>query len=292
MRGPTPSLKPDHNAARRKLIKQALLGALSLWCGYEAVTSQRIDTNAFEVILPHLPASLDGLRIVQLSDLHRRNTASDKIITQSMQMAEALQPDVLVLTGDFVSSRMKNILPAQKLVSTARAKYGVYAVLGNHDNWVSGPKVAGALRADGIKVLVNKGHRPVPGLYIAGSDDWWTGHPDVDKAFQGQRPDEAGILLAHHPKSAETIPTKPVLVLSGHTHGGQICVPFVPRNWLPGLLGSHYIDGWYRNGRNLMYVNRGIGTTGPPVRFYCRPEITVYTLRHHAGATEVSYRLA
>ncbi len=291
MRGPTRSFEPSHSAARRKLIKRALLGALGLWCGYEAVTSQQIDTNTFDVVLPHLPANLDGFRIVQLSDLHRHNNASDKIITQSMQMAEMLQPDILVLTGDFVSSQMKNIVPAQKLISTARAKYGVYAVLGNHDIWVSGPKVASALRADGIKVLVNQGHRPVNGLYIAGSDDWWTGHPDAEKAFGRKHPDEAGILLAHHPKSAETIPNMPVLVLSGHTHGGQICVPFVPRNWLPGLLGSHYINGWYRNGRNLMYVNRGIGTTGPPVRFYCRPEITVYVLRHQGKASEVSYRM-
>ncbi len=285
--GPSSSRRSVQDRARRRFIKRAIFGAVGIWCGYEAFTAQQIDVNTFNVVLPHLPASLDGFRVVQLSDLHRRGAASDRQIATALKMAEELKPDILVLTGDFVASKPENVQPAAKLLATAKAKYGVYAVLGNHDNWINGPVVARALRSEGITVLVNRGTRPVEGLFLAGTDDWWTGHPDVPRAFLKKRPDEAGILLAHSPKSSESVLERPVLVVSGHTHGGQVCIPFIPRNWLPGLLGSHYIAGWYRNGRNMVYVNRGIGTTGPPVRFYCRPEITVYVLRHEAGASEV-----
>lgn len=288
--GPSSSHNSVTDVAKRRRIKHALLGLAGAWWGYEAFTSQQIDVNSFDVVLPKLPAKLDGFRVVQLSDLHRRGAASDQQIMTALKMAEELKPDILVLTGDFVASKPENLLPAAKLLATAHAKHGVYAVLGNHDNWIGGPRVAKALRDDSVIVLVNRGTRPVEGLFVAGTDDWWTGNPDAPRAFNKKRSDEAGILLAHSPKSSETVPDRPVLVISGHTHGGQICVPFIPRNCLPGLLGSRYVAGWYRNGHNMMYVNRGIGTTGPAVRFYCRPEITVYVLRHEAGATEVRVR--
>jgi hypothetical protein len=119
---------------------------------------------------------------------------------------------------------------------------------------------------------------------VVGIDDHWAGNPDVDTAFGNVEESGAYVMISHTPLAAGLFAGKRGLLITGHTHGGQIVPPFIPRNRLPGLKGWAYIKGWYEVGDILMYVNCGIGMVNPPLRFRCRPEVTLYVLHPAKGS--------
>ncbi len=244
--------------------------------------------TTYNVAIPNLPANMDGFRIVQLSDIHRRKTVPDSVIKKAVQIANSTHADAAVLTGDYVGKEPGNIAMSAQMLSGLKTRLGSYAVLGNHDHWTDANAVRKSFKAHGITILNNESARLAKGLYLAGIDDQWTGSPDVKAAFKNVGKTDACIMLSHTPLAVDLFKGHRGLLITGHTHGGQVMIPFVPRNRLPGLRGWKYIKGWYKVGNILMYVNRGIGMINPPVRFLCRPEVTLYIL-HPAkdGKTKV-----
>jgi predicted MPP superfamily phosphohydrolase len=242
-----------------------------------------------------LPVAFDGLRIAQLSDIHMDEYTEPFFLRQAIAEINRLQPDLVLLTGDFVSDgpRWKKFAvgAAWQCANILRelACRELYAILGNHDVLVSARGVSRALTANGITVLTNTSRAIERGgsrIWLAGLDDPVEGHPDLEKAIPPSIrnvPNEPVVLMCHAPDYADDLLAYPAgqsvdLMVSGHTHGGQICLPLIGALTLPSL-GQKYVQGWFQLGDMQLYVNRGIGTVGVPFRLNCPPEITLMTLR-------------
>jgi predicted MPP superfamily phosphohydrolase len=249
------------------------------------IEPEAVEITKVTIPLPNLPEAFDGYSVVQISDWHLGEWMTlDRMLDIARQVND-LKPDVILMTGDFISKNQYHL--HQKLtraMSAFHARDGIFAVLGNHDYWVRNNAVARAIQAAGnCRLLLNSNAvicRDGTALHIAGIDDVWEGRHDLDAALQGIPAGSAVILLAHEPDKAEAAAAtgRVGLQLSGHTHGGQIRLPFKGALVLPDL-GEKYDMGLFNiNGMGL-YVNRGIGMVAPYVRFNCRPEITHFTLR-------------
>ncbi|HVM60150.1 MAG TPA: metallophosphoesterase [Verrucomicrobiae bacterium] len=241
-----------------------------------------------------------------MTDLHRSDAVSANHIAESIAMANALSPDLMVFTGDYVtvSRPISNRYPrlarliqtlfkesspqaemlhdCARCMSQARAKHGVFACLGNHDNWYDGDAVARAIESAGITVLRNANTviriNGEP-LAIVGIGDYWTEGADIWRAFQGVDA-PFSLALMHNPDSFEDWPRPGShLILAGHTHGGQIVVPFLGPPVVPSRFGQKYAHGLFARGDIHMFVNRGVGLIAPPVRFNCPPEIALLKLQ-------------
>ena len=246
-------------------------------------SSAGIELIRHTVELAGLPAEQSDITIVQISDFHRGCGDPDELIANVVGRVNELAPDYIVITGDFVEGRRRDVLPVVKMVSGLCAKRGTFAVLGNHDHRGDPELLRAALEAADICVLHNANMEVGPGLWFAGVDDLREGRPDLDKALEGVPKDAALILLSHIPNVLLHLPaSRDMLVLSGHTHGGQVKIPF-PTPYLVCLfhLKTRFVHGWYRKGNVRLYVNRGIGVTGPsPLnrRYRCPSEITEFRL--------------
>jgi predicted MPP superfamily phosphohydrolase len=243
-----------------------------------------------ELAVPRLPRQLDGLTIAQLSDFHFDSDSSEDLIRSAVAITNGLAPDLIALTGDYVtvsrfSSRFhatENSKPCAALLGELRAPLGVFGVLGNHDESADPRFVTRSLEAHGVTVLRNfnlrietRGER----LWIAGVDDVLTGNAKLGQALQGIPADGATVLLAHEPDFADSVAGQAVdLQLSGHSHGGQVRFSLLGAVYLPPM-ARKYPYGLNQIGRLKLYTNRGLGTIVLPVRFGCPPEITLLTLR-------------
>lgn len=245
--------------------------------------------------LQQLPEAWDGFRIVQLSDIHYDDHFSVIPLRRAVDIVNNLKPDLLVLTGDFVTAppyalrnrQRKNkaaaaIEPCTNLLRQVRARFGALAVLGNHDALDYSERIVGTLQSGGIQVLNNRAlplDREGKRLWFAGVEDVLEGSPDLDTALLPIPANEPVVLLAHEPDFADQAARYPVdLQLSGHSHGGQVRIPLVGAPWLPRL-GRKYPMGLHRIGKMTLYTNVGLGTIRIPVRWNCPPEITSITLR-------------
>jgi predicted MPP superfamily phosphohydrolase len=248
---------------------------------------RRLVVERIELRFPELPPGLDGLRIAQLSDFHRSPVVRQWEIERAVARTNALAPDLIALTGDYVTHGRHYAEPCAAALSALRAPLGRYAIMGNHDYW-SPAAVAAALRAAGMTVLRNQA-QPVPAtrrsgvsgaeLWLVGLDDAWARKQDIPAALEGVPRRAFKIALAHEPDVADEVARYPIqLQLSGHSHGGQICLPGIGPLHLPKL-GRRYPMGHYRVGELQLYTNRGVGRVSPAVRFNCPPEITLITLR-------------
>jgi predicted MPP superfamily phosphohydrolase len=291
---PAPPLMP-RPLTRRQFLKRvtllALGGALAGAGGWEyasAIEPGWLDVQPVTLTLPRLAPAFDGYRVVQFSDIHMGPWMTRARLADVVGMVNAQGADLIVLTGDFVSDLSDAI--AQDLIAvlrTLRAPDGAVAVLGNHDHWTDAGVIHQVIKDSGLVDLTNTVHtldRGSAPLHLAGVDDIWEQHDRLD-AVLGQLPnDGAAILLAHEPDFADTSAAtgRFDLQLSGHSHGGQVIIPFVGPPHLP-YLGRKYPLGRYQVGRMIQYTNRGVGMIPPRVRFNCRPEITVFTLRAPAA---------
>jgi predicted MPP superfamily phosphohydrolase len=231
--------------------------------------------------LPGLDPAHDGLRIAQLSDIHVGPHTPPELVRAAIAEANAFAPDLVALTGDFLSRHPSDLDDLRALLGGLAAP--TLAVLGNHDVAVDPAGTARVLRAHGYEVLENAWTRlrlrGAP-LSVVGVGDHHTGRADVPAAFRGLPAGTSPVVLAHGPKTADRLRAlgRPLLQLSGHTHGGQINLPVVT----PLLLASlrePYARGRYRVGEVRLYVNRGIGTTAVGLRIRAAPEVTLATLR-------------
>ncbi|MBA3240678.1 MAG: metallophosphoesterase [Acidobacteria bacterium] len=233
------------------------------------------------VALPRLPRELDGLRIVHLSDIHHSPFTGREQVERAVEVANSLQPDIIALTGDYISHEREYIQPCAEMLGRLRARRGVYAVLGNHDNWVDAPLITDLFRAEGIKVLVNEGMRFEDcgaSFWLAGVDDTMVGLEDLPLALAGSREDELKLLLAHNPVILRRAARAGVdLVLSGHTHGGQIT--WRSERSASGRVRRRILRGLGRRGNTQIYVTRGLGTVVLPLRYGCLPEVSLLQLR-------------
>ena len=243
-----------------------------------------------EIALRRWPSRLDGFTVALLSDFHYDPYFSIHPLRSAIHMVNSLRPALIVLTGDFVSapfvgkptSGAAAAEPCAQLLRQMQAPYGLWAVLGNHDAYTDPDRVTIALRDEGIQVLVNQS-LPIESngarFWLAGVDDVLDGTADLDATLHAVPVDEATVLLAHEPDYADYAARYAVdLQLSGHSHGGQVRVPFVRPFYLPEL-ARKYIWGSYEIGGLTLYTNPGLGTVGLPVRWNCPPEITLLTLR-------------
>jgi len=218
-------------------------------------------------------------RIAVLGDIHFDPLFEEAYIEHVVNEITELKPDIILYTGDFVSHEVNRIGDLAKLLSKAVSRLGSFAVLGNHDHWYGPQAVRDALENNGIRVLCNDSWS-LPDedcLFLTGIDSYWAGKPDFT-VFSRTPKNSRHIVLFHEPDPFTLLTDLRIkLQISGHTHGGQVRVPFFGALRLP-MWGRHYDAGLFTlNGRSL-YVNRGIGTLAPHVRFDCRPELTLFKL--------------
>jgi len=260
--------------------------------GYAALIEPRWPVvERVNVPLPGLPTDLDGFTIVHLSDLHRGPVMTQENITQAVDLALRQEADLIVLTGDYVSRSADYAPSCAEALSPLVASGDVLACIGNHDHWTNADAVAGALADAGITVLCNAAQDVADGLWVAAVDDVWERYADLEKALEEVPAGAEVVLLAHEPDYADEVASdgRVSLQLSGHSHGGQVRLPFIGPPLLP-YLGRKYPAGLYRVGGMWLYVNRGVGLISPPVRFNCRPEVTLLTLVRRHGTMESGRR--
>ncbi|HEX8476607.1 MAG TPA: metallophosphoesterase [Pyrinomonadaceae bacterium] len=235
-----------------------------------------------DIFIRDLPASFDGFRIVQLTDVHHSRLVSFAEVGRVVELANASRPDMIALTGDYTTSRQQYIEPCAEALGALRAPEGVWAVLGNHDHYTDAELTTRALTRRGINVLSNANttlRRGGETLQLAGVDDWGWGKADWPRALQGIELTRPSVLLSHEPNVFDMPETRGLsLIVSGHTHGGQIALPFIgaPARFLPAF---RYIGGLYEHDGTQLYVSRGTGVVGLPLRLGARPEIAVLRLR-------------
>jgi len=247
---------------------------------YDAQLRSGLTLSEADAELASLSPALDGLRILFISDVHAGPFVSAGTLGHTFQRLLATEPDVILVGGDLVTSTCEEFVQSRGAFAELRAPMGVFAVLGNHDHYT---RDAGRLRAMiedvGIRVLHNRSVALARGggsLSLAGVDDLVAGRPNLEAALEGA--DAPVLLLAHNPDVAFDAARRGVaLMLSGHTHGGQIRVPGLP---VLARQSRYRLDeGRYRVGPMDLVVSRGLGATGLPVRFACPPEAVSITLR-------------
>ena len=249
---------------------------------YGLEESQRIVVSRPRVKLNSLPPGLTGLRIAVIADVHHSAILPLPCVRRMVDLANAQAPDVIALVGDYVSDGAKYIVPVFGELARLRARYGVYGVLGNWDCFSGAAETRAAMRSAGIVDLTNA-HAEVrtPGgsLWLAGVDDPSFGLPDLDAALSGVPLGAATVLLVHEPPFVERLGSAKVgLMLAGHTHGGQIVLPFYGPPILPSKECRPYLSGLFQRPNCQLYVSRGVGYYLIPFRFDCPAELPVITL--------------
>ena len=258
-------------------------GVLFAGGGYQGLVEPLdLRVERVDAAVAGLPSSLEGFRIVALSDFHLHPFTQIGLVKTAVQMANRVKPDLVVLLGDFVDATAEAIDELAPVLSTLNAVHGVFAVLGNHDYMKGAGLVRAGLERQGLQVLVNRGvGLSVAGaaLYVAGTDSLH-GRFQLGKALSDVPSGVPALLLAHEPDVADMVAQdgRVGLQLSGHSHGGQVRIAGMERFFLPRG-GRKYAFGSYRVGQMFVHTSRGIGTTGVPLRLGSPPEVTEVLLR-------------
>ena len=256
---------------------------LSLVCAAWGMTVRRraVVVRHFDVELSGLHPDFNGYKILQLTDLHIGSYDGKARGLRWAELANAQQPDLIVVTGDLVTSGTEFYADAADVLGALRAPDGVIVSMGNHDQW-DNPQLVQELRSRNLIVLLNAWRalrRGAGQLIVAGLDDRFSKKDDLTKTLEG-RPALPTVLLSHYPDFFEAAAERGVdLVLSGHTHGGQIGLPGLAHRINFSSLMGHRGRGFFHHGKAQLYVNAGLGTTGPPIRLGIPPEIAVFALR-------------
>lgn len=259
-----------------------MIGVLIVWS--VLIEPRWVAVRHIHATLPHATAPLK-LKIAIVSDWHFTQRALWRIMTpnraqQIVQEINEAKPDVILILGDLIAEENQIAslanTPEDEIATVLgglKAPKGVYAVLGNHDWWYSGSKIKAALEKQGISVLGNEAKMLSQStLWLVGIDDDSTGHADQNKAFQNIPKDAPAIVMMHDPASFAEIPTKNALFFAGHTHGGQVYLPWIGALIVPGAAPRNWAYGWIEHHKNWMYVTSGLGVSILPIRFNMRPE--------------------
>ncbi len=243
----------------------------------------------YDVPVPGAPR-LAGLRIAVISDLHGGAYFIDEAkIDLVTAMTNAAHPDLILLTGDYVVSIYKvyggHHMPIETIAAhlkPLKAPLGVYAVLGNHDRWEDGDHIAAVLRRNGIEVLENRNitlETPRGPVHLAGVGDFYSGASHPTAALSGIAPGAKALCFTHSPDVFPRLPGTCALTIAGHTHGGQVKLPWVGPIIVPSLYLTRYAAGRIVERGHTLFVSTGIGTSILPVRYHVPPEISLLTIR-------------
>jgi len=224
-------------------------------------------------------AASEGLRsplkIAHLSDLHTRGLGWRE--RKMLAILAREKPDVILITGDTLADPFGNYAVCLQVYKQLHAPLGVWFVHGNWENLEPVRRERQYYREAGVNLLVNQNHELRPDVWLIGLDDSSSGRPDLDAALKQVPRDAYRVAMFHAPEFFDRAAERVNLCLAGHTHGGQVRIPFVHPFWLPRGSGR-FLEGWYEEKGTLMYVSRGLGTSNIPVRFLCPPEIDFITL--------------
>src|SRR5215211_3919245 len=253
------------------------------------VETRWVEIKRVTLTLPRLAPEFDGYRLVQIGDFHLDDWSKPERLHRVVEKVNEQRPDLVAITGDFASYSAKEF-DAQQLIEALRAlgaRDGSVAILGNHDYLTDIKLVRRCIREGGVEELINGVRtlrRDEAALHVAGIDDVMEGNSRLDLVLEQLLEEGAAILLAHEPDFADVSAAtgRFDLQLSGHSHGGQMAVPFLRRLVLPPF-SQRYTRGLYDVRGMIQYTNRGLGFVHARLRFLCRPEITVFTLRSPAG---------
>jgi predicted MPP superfamily phosphohydrolase len=284
-----------HRVTRRDFLKLIWFSFLDLLllstvgAGYAFLLEPGLlQVERVRLQLRRLPNLFSGFRVAQISDIHMGGWMNQERFHHVADLIMKEKPDVLLITGDFLIGHqfnqatrqfLQNLIP---VLSPIAKTIPTFAVLGNHDYWTDAEAVRQMLSTCGIIDLTNSVFtitRETAQLHLCGVDDMWEGAPDLELVTSELDGESAAILLAHEPDFADTSARtgKFSLQVSGHSHGGQVVLPFLGPPILP-YLGRKYPSGLYQIGDMYQYTNRGVGMAGFPVRWNCRPEITLFEL--------------
>jgi predicted MPP superfamily phosphohydrolase len=266
-----------------------VLGSL---LGYMYAETYRIEIKRYEFASSDIPEQFDGVTIVLLTDIHRGWFFPQRRVVDLVNRVNNLHPDIVALAGDYIYANREYEGPTFAALAALRASLGRFAVLGNHDygehdgGTMDSSAAEKAIQRAGIQLLDNRGvwleHKGAR-IRVGGVADYDEGQPDLGPTVTGTGPADFVLLLCHNPDYAEMLPAGAVdLMLSGHTHGGQVTFfgLWAPR--LPSDYGQKYRTGMVRTATSTVVISNGIGTIFPPLRFFARPQIVEITLRHTA----------
>lgn len=239
------------------------------------------------LVFPDLPAAFDGFRILHVSDVHAGLYMEYDEMAEVVALANSLHADLVVQTGDMIDISRRYIPPYVKAFRDLTAPYGVVTCLGNHDRYtgeeavIAGVRDAGQQFVRGTAHLIERGGSVVALLGIDDPDNWVMDDPQtvaVDRVLRAAPPEAFRILLAHRPGAFDTARLRGIpLTMAGHIHGGQIAAPLV--GWSAGQLITKYVAGHFQSGPSQLYVSRGIGVVGVPIRLFVPPEMAILELR-------------
>ncbi len=267
---------------RRFLVACLGAGAVATPIGWYGALHEPSDIEVVRrsILIRDLPAKLEGLTAVQISDLHLRGI--EPVHLRMVDSVRALRPDLVLVTGDLVD-RTSAVAEAVELFHSLEAPLGIWAVPGNWDHTANAVSLLRTeLEPANVRFLINESAQIEDRFWIVGVDDPAGRRAHVKGAVRDVPNGASRILLAHSPDIADKVRYTPFdLILVGHTHGGQINLPMLSGAWLHHGLARKYLRGLYEVHGSALYVNRGIGTTGLPIRVASRPEVTLFTF--HAG---------
>ena len=279
------------------LAALAIIASLCLAYSY-FIEPHRLVVNQQKITVKHWDKNFDGLKIAMISDIHGgSNGVTEEKIRRVVETANAQNPDIIVLLGDYVSQisedRTRLKMPIKTIAENLRglrAKYGVFAVLGNHDVWHNDNEIYDALKQAGIRVMeheieyIEKNGKK---LKIIGLKDhlkiksWQSFQDEVTELVKSGEQTESNIILEHAPDVLPLFETSPFLkeniglLLVGHTHGGQVWLPIIGSPVVPSSYGQKYAHGHIREENMDMFVTTGIGESILPFRFLVPPEVAV-----------------
>ncbi len=269
---------------RRKFITYMLCGAtVPLTGSYSVLIEPKsVQVNHYRIPVAGLPASFNGFRLAHLTDLHLGFMTTEKFLEGVIARTNRLKPDAIVCTGDYVHGRNSadNLEKVWPILAKLEARYGVYSVLGNHEHWAGLERSMYWLERTGqnLRHLCKPIYKGRERIVLGGAGDLWEDDLNIDKAFSSSDQDDCRILLSHNPDSLDTeFKTSLSLAICGHTHGGQVVIPFYGPPILP-VKNKRYASGLIDAGKTKMFISRGIGWAIYPVRLNCPPEIAVLEL--------------
>jgi predicted MPP superfamily phosphohydrolase len=267
---------------RSGLTTAAAVGSLPIIASL--ATARDYQLNRIKLKIPGFPSELNGLTLVQVSDIHSGIYMTEHNMKEIIELVNGLRPDIVMVTGDFVDSANSQIEPLSNALKDLRAEIAVYGCLGNHDHFATAERVSGAAENRGVKMLNNSHEKIVLDnrkITVVGIDDAGKGRSNFarfDQALHGVDPESFTIMLTHRPEAWDESRARGAnLTLAGHTHGGQVGFQLGPLNLNPVYLVHKYAMGLYENEQKYLYVNVGVGMVGVPIRMV-RPEIAEITL--------------
>jgi len=270
---------------RRRFLKYTLAGLSSGLVASYPVFIERylIQVNTYEITVPHLPEEFDGFTLVQLTDLHYGFLVPLKLINYVVEKANSIPSDVIICTGDYIHERNSTVQIDRvwPVLSKLKALFGVYSIMGNHDHWASTNRSLYWLNKSGqnLRYKVKSFERSGKRVWLGGAGEIWSEEHGIDRIFRDVPAEDCKIVLAHNPDTADkNFETRIDLMISGHTHGGQVNIPFLGTPILP-VQNKRYSSGIIKSDKTTLFISRGIGWAIIPVRFNCYPEIAVVKLR-------------